>query len=112
MDSTAALQKLGEASKTISQLIGATTFSQSDADQRILKRLFQARDTVNWTAQQMIGAELSIALADYQQVCNAIDDAATRLSGIQSAVSKAELVLSAVDEVVAAASSLVKLLPA
>jgi hypothetical protein len=106
MDSSDAVQALGGSSIAISKLIGMTHFSTSPDDQETLSQLFRARDQINWTAQQLIGNDLSGSLSDYEDACAAIKGATDRLVGIKSAVDSAENALEIATKIVSIGSQI------
>jgi hypothetical protein len=106
MDANSAIQQLGLASLGISRLIGRTPFSDSPEDQALLTRLFRERDRINWTAQQLIGADLSGAVADYGDECATIGKATEALKAVESAVQSAKNVLDLANQVVSIGSSI------
>src|SRR6267154_3960503 len=106
MDANAAIQQLGLASTSISRLIGRTIFSESPEDQALLTQLFRERDRINWTAQQLIGTDLSGAVADYDEECTAIAGATDALKAVESAVKSAKKVLDLANQVVSVGSSI------
>ena|SRR5450631_4487175 len=99
------IQGLGDASASVSRLIGRTVFSDSPEDQALLDRLFQARDEINGTAQRTIAADLGTTIADFKDELRALSDGTDALKGVASAVTSTDKVLGIVNQIADAASS-------
>jgi hypothetical protein len=105
MDPNNPIDELGRATLVISRLIGKTVFTDTPEDQALLQKLFDARDELNWTAQQLIAHDIDIAAANCAGDCQTISASADALAQITSATASAQAVLHSVTAIVEAGSS-------